>query len=88
MAVQLKNRVQALLGVQLPMSRYAVGPTIERLATELEAEMSASSNQGLTRAAPLDPDRSDGADEVDLDSLSDDEVAAMLEEMMREGGAG
>lgn len=75
----------------MPAARLLQGPSISELAEWLLAEVAASGAGGMAAqpetsgqaAAPQF-----GLADVDVDALSDDEVAALLDEMLAEGGQG
>jgi acyl carrier protein len=67
MAVQLKNRIEADLGVVVPIASFLQSPSVAQLATQVLAQ--------LTSAIPEQP-------LTNLDQLSDEEVDAMLHNLL------
>ncbi|MGI8509199.1 MAG: SDR family NAD(P)-dependent oxidoreductase [Gemmatimonadaceae bacterium] len=89
MAVELKNRIESDFGVRLPAAKLLRGPSIIELAEWLRAEVRvsvpSSDSAGSVRAregtTPVQIP-------VDVDALSDDQVNAMLSQVLVEGGRG
>jgi acyl transferase domain-containing protein/acyl carrier protein len=89
MAVELKNRISADLGVNVPMVRFLQGFSVAQAATQLLDQITAEptgpldlrpSAQTQERASDIDP-----ADEnllANIDDLSDEQVNSMLTEML------
>jgi acyl carrier protein len=91
MAIELKNRIESDLGVTVPMVKFLEGPSVRGLADYL-AEQLVPLLAG--HRAPPDardeppPDPADGLDArsagrllAQLDTLSDDQVDALLREL-------
>ncbi len=76
LAIQVVSHLRKELGVELPLIKLFEKPTIEELAQELEA--SVVSEEGGQKKT-ID-DRIEAG--VDVESLSDDDVNRMLEELM------
>ncbi|MFQ5794230.1 MAG: SDR family NAD(P)-dependent oxidoreductase [Candidatus Bipolaricaulia bacterium] len=72
MAMELKNRIEASLGMELPVTSLLQGPSVAELATELLNQLPASSSDGDIAKLTQILDK--------LDQLSEEEVKAMLEE--------
>lgn len=80
MAVELKNRIEADLGVTIPIVRLLQGITIRDLSDEIVDTVGGGDGPGRPTG---------GAEEIlsRVDALSDDEVDALLEDLAAEGGA-
>ncbi|HEX9987857.1 MAG TPA: amino acid adenylation domain-containing protein [Chloroflexia bacterium] len=79
-ATQVVSRVREALRVELPLRRLFETPTIEGLASAV-TEMQSDAQKGMTTISRV----SIGVEEelpADLDQLSDEEVEALLREMM------
>jgi acyl transferase domain-containing protein/acyl-CoA synthetase (AMP-forming)/AMP-acid ligase II/acyl carrier protein len=74
MAIELKNRIEADLGVTVPMVKFLEGPTVRDLAAYVSARFA-----GAPTAGPAPSDAGQLLDR--LDDLSDDQVDALLAEM-------
>ena len=88
MAIELKNRVNLELGVNLNLVRYMEETDINRLSEELKEQIPAlMSKSGLStpkeEAAPKAPTESDKARDLlaNLDELSEEELDKLLKEM-------
>jgi acyl transferase domain-containing protein/acyl-CoA synthetase (AMP-forming)/AMP-acid ligase II/acyl carrier protein len=81
MAIELKNRIEADLGVSVPMVKFLEGPSVRDLAGFLADKLAPAE---VTAAPPTVPPVFD-ADAADLlariDTLSDDQVDALLQEL-------
>jgi acyl transferase domain-containing protein/NADPH:quinone reductase-like Zn-dependent oxidoreductase/acyl carrier protein len=72
MAVELKNRIESDMAVNLPAARLLQGPSVAELAEWLAAEVSVTGS--ATEIPTL------------VDTLSDDEVSVMLEQLLTQTG--
>ena len=83
MAVQLRNRVQSVLELNLPVSRFVAGLSVRELAQDL-LERLVRSNAGTTaHVAPVTR-----LEAVSIEDLSDEQVSAMLADLVdAEGGS-
>ena len=77
MAIELKNRIEADLGVTVPMVKFLEGPSVRALAQFVAEQL-----------VPVRPGPADGLDAAAaghllarLDDLSDDQVDALLAEL-------
>ncbi|MEO8494263.1 MAG: KR domain-containing protein, partial [Planctomycetota bacterium] len=95
MAVELRNHVQANLGVAIPVARLLQDPTISQLAEALLEQIDSADSTPLIPSGKPDagPSHSDEGDSpaaresveqtlAQLDELSDEEVEAMLGNML------
>ena len=84
MAVELKNRIATDLGVNIPMVTFLSGPSVEQAATQLlrllTTEAPAASVPVASRHRRQSP--------ADVDQYSDEEVNAMLTDLLAKEGAG
>jgi myxalamid-type polyketide synthase MxaE and MxaD len=81
MAIELKNRIEADLGVTVPMVKFLEGPSVRDLARFVGSQFSVSRSQAGC-AAGNEPSVPDAEQLLDrLDDLSDDQVDALLAEM-------
>ncbi len=83
MAVEMKNRIDSDFDVRLPATKLLQGPSILDLAEWLRAEIRKPGSVApgsIRESAPL-PDAA-----VNVDQLSDDEVTAMLDQILGKGG--
>ncbi len=89
MAVELRNRIDAELGVHVPMVRFLEGPSISQLAERIGGQLPASgkafATASATASAPASLEALVAAGDADLeellgvvDQLSDDEVGELL----------
>jgi acyl carrier protein len=97
MALELKNRIEADLGVVVPMVQLLQGPTTAQLAVLVSdklaeagaVEAMPASAVPATDSRPLD-DRPDGENAAQLlatlDQLSDEQVDTLLNELLAEDG--
>lgn len=85
MAVELKNRIESEFGVRLPTAKLLQGPSMMELAEWLRAEIRASDMPDTSSASEA---VAPSAMTVDVDQLSDAEVASMLDEILAESGRG
>jgi hypothetical protein len=74
MAVELKNRIATDLGVNIPMVTFLSGPSVEQAATQLL--------QLLTSEAPAASVPIASAPPADVDQYSDEEVNALLADLL------
>jgi acyl transferase domain-containing protein/acyl-CoA synthetase (AMP-forming)/AMP-acid ligase II/acyl carrier protein len=72
MAIELKNRIEADLGVAVPMVKFLEGPSVRDLAGFVCEQMRGGEDKPST--AHVHP-------EIDVNSLSDDQVDALLSEL-------
>ena len=89
MAVELKNRISADLGVNVPMVKFLQGFSVAQAATQLLDQLTAQSEgpsdlqpSALTQGRERN---NDGVDEdllANLDQLSDEQVNSMLTDML------
>jgi acyl carrier protein len=69
MAIELKNRIEADLGVTVPMVKFLEGPSVRELAGYMAEQLRVSHGRRDWHAA------------IDVDALSDDQVDALLAEL-------
>jgi acyl transferase domain-containing protein/acyl carrier protein len=85
MAVELKNRISADLGVNVPMVKFLQGFSVTQAATLLLDLMTAEA-AGPSESQPVAPMRESGAIEEDLlaniEKLSEEQVNSLLAEML------
>jgi myxalamid-type polyketide synthase MxaD len=85
MAVELKNRISADLGVNVPMVKFLQGFSVAQAATQLLAQL-ATEAAGPSEPGTLALAREGSADDEDLlaniDKLSEEQVNSMLAEML------
>jgi acyl carrier protein len=80
MAVELKNRIEIDIGVLIPMVRLLQGPSLAQIAAQLAERLEILEEVG--RPAPVAAPAQSASDLLaKLDEMSDEEVAAMLNEM-------
>ncbi|GHO45000.1 beta-ketoacyl reductase [Ktedonospora formicarum] len=82
MAIELKNRIEQELQVRIPIVTFLQGPSIRQLATQLLEQLP----EATPDPAP-EPDLSQmGAEQLltQLDQLSDQDVDALLQQMLTE----
>jgi len=84
MMLELRSRIISDLGVDLPAVRFFESPMIEKLAAEALAQLQA---QPQAQASPGEPSLEDALAGAQVDDLSDEEVDALLMQMMAEKGA-
>jgi NADPH:quinone reductase-like Zn-dependent oxidoreductase/acyl carrier protein len=87
MAVELKNRIEADLRVAMPLSALFENTSINALAAKLAAQVSdGSAAATMVEAAPTPAKDDQNAQGLlgKLDQLSDDDVDALLNEMLKE----
>src|SRR3954469_22281917 len=79
MAVEIGNQIQAMVGVEVPTMKFMEGLSIAGLAAYVIEQLS-----GETAPPAVAPSTPQDADEVleQVEQLSDDEVSAMLQEMV------
>jgi len=90
MAVELKNRIAVDLGVNVPMVKFLLGPSVEQAATILVDQLAAGASTALPalsfavpqREAASENGRSNGSELADVDQLSDDEVNSLLTDLL------
>lgn len=81
MAVELKNRIELDIGVLIPMVRLLQGPSLAQIAEQLAEQLA----QGdAARPEPVPVAAADPAADLlaKVDEMSDEEVEAMLNNMM------
>jgi len=87
MAVELKNRIDGDLRGSVPVTTLLAGPTITELVAELEGQLGAPSPVELPPPTAADP-AGNGHSPADilanLDQLSDSDVDAMLDAMLKD----
>jgi acyl transferase domain-containing protein len=83
MAVELRNRLRAHLGIDVPLVRFMADASISALATEL-GDRFAEAPDGLAIDPPSEP--GDALSDVlpDIDDLNDEEVDALLATLLAE----
>jgi myxalamid-type polyketide synthase MxaE and MxaD len=89
MAVELKNRISADLGINVPMVKFLQGFSVAQAGTQLLDQLTAQS-EGASDLRPsvLTPARERDSDAIDedllsnLDRLSDEQVNSMLTDML------
>jgi myxalamid-type polyketide synthase MxaD len=90
MAVELKNRIAVDLGVNVPMVKFLQGFSVAQAATQLLEQLlteAATPSPTLTATQHQEEQKNGSRDEhllANLDQLSDEEVAALLTEMLAE----
>jgi hypothetical protein len=90
MAVEVKNRIAVDLGVNVPMVTFLSGPSVEQAAAQLLQLLTSETSGLVSPLAPatrhhLDEQTNGGADAhllQNLDQLSDDEVNALLTDLL------
>jgi NAD(P)-dependent dehydrogenase (short-subunit alcohol dehydrogenase family)/acyl carrier protein len=93
MAVELKNWVESDLRLNLPTVELLSGPSVVKL-TEImlkqfskdDTDVSTDADEQASDTAAADAPEADVPEDVDVDSLSDDEVDAMLEKLETQNG--
>ena len=78
MAIELKNRIEADLGVTVPMVTFLEGPSVRDLARSVAGQLRA--------ADPGPSTNGDRPSTIDVNTLSDDQVDALLAELTAEKG--
>jgi acyl transferase domain-containing protein/acyl-CoA synthetase (AMP-forming)/AMP-acid ligase II/acyl carrier protein len=73
MAIELKNRIEADLGVTVPMVKFLEGPSVRDLAGYLTEQLRVSEARKSITPEPHPA--------IDVDALSDDQVDALLAEL-------
>jgi len=84
MAVELKNRISADLGVNVPMVKFLQGFSVAQAATQLLEQLTADAD-GSTEPRPMARARENESDEdllANIDKLSEEQVNSMLAEML------
>jgi myxalamid-type polyketide synthase MxaE and MxaD len=81
MAIELKNRIEADLGVAVPMVRFLEGPSVRDLAAYVAEHLIPLLASNPASAANGTDAHAAGDLLARLDDLSDDEVEALLAEM-------
>ncbi len=79
MAVELKNRIATDLGVNIPMVTFLSGPSVEQAATQLLRLLTSEAPAASVPVASAPPE--------DVDQYSDEEVNAMLADLLAKEGA-
>jgi acyl carrier protein len=79
MAVELKNRVEADLETPVPVTALLQGPSLSQLATQLLEGLDAPALD-----APSAPEEAEDGLEAQVEGLTDEEVDALLRDLMEE----
>ena len=86
MAVELKNRISADLGVNVPMVKFLQGFSVAQAATQLLDQLTAEADGPKElRCSGTHAGRADPIDEdllANIDKLSEEQVNSMLAEML------
>ena len=89
MALELKNQVEADLGINVPLVHFLQGPSLAEFATallqQLSSDESAETSTPAVRAKlPTDDFGPEAAEQLlaNLDQMSDEDVEAMLSKML------
>jgi hypothetical protein len=79
MAIELRNRIETDLGVVMSLVHFLQGPSVAQLAALLLDQLPATAS-----ASPPSPSPQGKAEQrlANLDQLSDEEVSALLTEML------
>jgi acyl carrier protein len=90
MAIELKNRIEADLGVTVPMVKFLEGPSVRVLATfvveQIHTKRPPSHPADLAKATGGLDAHAAGQLLSQIDDLSDDQVEALLAELADEKG--
>jgi acyl transferase domain-containing protein/acyl carrier protein len=83
MAVELKNRISADLGVNVPMVKFLQGFSVAQAATQLLEQLTAEA-EGTSEPGPTGTRESRGDEDLlaSIDKLSEEQVNSMLAEML------
>jgi hypothetical protein len=85
MAVELKNRISADLGVNVPMVKFLQGFSVAQAAKQLLDQLTAEA-EGPSEPRPVAGTRESSAIDEDLlasiDQLSEEQVNSMLADML------
>lgn len=84
MAVEMKNRIDSDFDVRLPTTKLLQGPSIIEVAEWLRSEVRTLASMPVSSAPDIPP----AGPVVNVDQLTDDEVTAMLDQILAEGGRG
>jgi acyl transferase domain-containing protein/NADPH:quinone reductase-like Zn-dependent oxidoreductase/acyl carrier protein len=89
MAYELKNRVESDLNLTLPVAALLQGPSIAKLTSAVLEQLSAADASPAAAAPAADADDANAASTTEqlsrqIDELSDEEVEAMLHELLEE----
>jgi SAM-dependent methyltransferase/acyl carrier protein len=82
MAVELRNALGKVVGETLPATLLFDHPTIERLVAYLGRQVLALESAESSKAGPADAPVGPGARGADIDGLSEDEMATLLEQRL------
>jgi myxalamid-type polyketide synthase MxaB len=85
MAVELKNRISADLGVNVPMVKFLQGFSVAQAASQLLEQLTADVNNPSAirpMAREHENDHSDKTLLANIDELSDEQVNSMLADML------
>jgi acyl carrier protein len=89
MAVELKNRIALDLGVNVPVAKFLQGFSVDEAITQVLAQLAAEAADPTTPLVPAAARTGDQRNAerllANLDQLSDEQVGAMLADMVREG---
>jgi hypothetical protein len=98
MAIELKNRIVLDLGINLPITKFMQGPSIDQATTLILEQLAAEASEPFAAGTPIymqiEQERSNGDTKgresedhllIGLDKLSDDEVNSMLTDLLAEG---
>jgi len=89
MAVELKNRIALDLGVNVPVAKFLQGFSVDEAITQVLAQLAADAADPTTPLVPAAARTGDQRNAerllANLDQLSDEQVGAMLADMVREG---
>jgi acyl carrier protein len=80
MAIELKNRIEVDLGVTVPMVKFLEGPSVRDLAGFLADKLAPAEVMAAPPSAPAGFDPAAAELLARIDTLSDDQVDALLQE--------
>ncbi|TDU81697.1 acyl transferase domain-containing protein [Prosthecobacter fusiformis] len=85
MGVEIENLIESTIGVALPPTSLMRARTIGQLAALIGEHLGgASSGTAKPAAAPAVVEAPTSVDEVDLDAISDDDIASLLDDVAEE----